>query len=73
MAIEEPAWVDEVKPSKYDLDNLPDSIESEIWNCLTREFAPDEIDFLKYIGAFSVLYSYRAHEIQCPLFTLFSH
>jgi len=54
MKIEEPIWVDEVKSSNFDLNNLPDSIEKEIYNYLVIEFAPDFEATLKYIGEFEL-------------------
>ena len=54
MKIEEPIWVDEVKSSTYDLDDLPDSIEKEIYDYLAIEYAPNFEAELKYVGEFKL-------------------
>lgn len=55
MSIEEPVWVDEVKSSNYDINDLPESIEQEILEYLSVEFAPGFREKeLKYIGQFEL-------------------
>ena len=55
MSIEEPIWVSEVKTSKFDLSELPESIEQEIRDYLNTEFAPDDTDnLLEYVGQFEL-------------------
>ena len=54
MSIEEPIWVHEVKSSRYNLDDLPESIETEIRDYLKVEFASDANIELKYLGEFEL-------------------
>ena len=54
MKIEEPIWVDKVKSSNFDLKDLPDSIEKEIYDYLSIEYAPDFEATLKYVGEFEL-------------------
>lgn len=54
MSMNEPIWVDEVKSSTYDLKDLPESIEKEICDYLSIEYAPTEKISLKYIGEFKL-------------------
>jgi len=55
MAIEEPIWVDQVKNSIYDLEDLPKGIENEIIDYLKLEYASDNKEFLlNFVGVYNL-------------------